>query len=208
MAQGKQPLEGGVEGVNGIGVDSDSDSRRHAAAELEHRLEALAHAFGRLAPEALGQRHVRKGERHHEAVHLADNPEHPEVADAEIHLRLARRSFEFEELPIRTLELGLLLLHVFLDGRVSAVVAAFRHEAVEDPGRRMALPGAPLPVFSELRVDGRLVGIELRRPGLSSLCGLRGEVLHVAVLANRRLGHALLPGDLGDAVAVGAAAPD
>lgn len=24
MAQGKQPLEGGVKGVNGIGVDSDS----------------------------------------------------------------------------------------------------------------------------------------------------------------------------------------
>lgn len=178
---GREPLEG-VGRAHAL-ADAPADAggvvedkpQRHAAAELEHRLEALTHAFGRFSPEALGQRHVREGERHREVVRLADDPEHPEVADAEVHLRLARRPFEFEELPIRTLELGFLLLHVFLDSRVPAVVAAFRHETVEDPGRCVALLGAPLPVFDEPRVDGRLVGVELRRPGLSSLCGLRGR---------------------------------
>lgn len=211
---GREPLEGVGRAHSLADAPADAggvvehEPRRHAAAELEHRLEALAHALGRLAPEALGQRHVREGERHHEVVNLADDPEHSEVADAEIHLRIAWRPFEVEELALRVFDLRLPLLHVFLDRRVPAAVAAFRHEPVEDPGRSMALLGAPLPVFRGPRVDGRFVGVELRWPGLPRLDGLGREVVHVPVLAHRGLGHALLPGDLGDAVAVGAPPPD
>lgn len=65
---GREPLEG--VGRSHALADAPADAggvvkdepQRHTAAELEHRLEALTHAFGRLSPEALGQRHVREGD--------------------------------------------------------------------------------------------------------------------------------------------------
>lgn len=50
----------------------------------------------------------------------------PEVAHAEVHLGLGGRPFQVEELPPRGFRLGFPLFHVFLHGRVAAVVPAFR----------------------------------------------------------------------------------
>ena len=74
-AAGREPLEGVRRAHAPAGAPADSrgvaeHEARRDAAELGHRLEALAYAFGRFAPEASGRRRVREGERRHEAARL------------------------------------------------------------------------------------------------------------------------------------------
>lgn len=56
----------------------------------------------------------RRG-RDDEVVHLADDSQHPELADPEVDPGLSRSPFQVEELVLRALELGFPRPHVLLD---------------------------------------------------------------------------------------------
>ena len=188
--------------------------RRHAAGELERGAQPVAHAFGRLAPEHLGEPDVGVRELDHQVVAPPERPADAEVRLAEVDLALAGAPIE-DQVP-----LGLALPALpsdplprgpdeVPDRLVGALEALLLDEPVVDAPRGVALLAPHAQVLPEPSLDRLGVGLHhrrrrpaarRRRPG--------GQVPRRDVLPHRRARDAGRGGYAADRLAPPGPPPD
>ena len=175
-----------------LGGVVEDGPRGHAAHELEHVAEPLAHALRRLAPEHLGEPDVGVREADREVPPPRYDAPHSEVRLPEVDLALAGKPAELQ-VPLRVPGVPLLrhllapALHVALHGRVAPAVALLVAQADEDPGGRVPLLPPVAAVVQEPGVDRRLVGLQQLALRDAPPRARGGEVLHPQVLPHRGL---------------------
>lgn len=172
-------------GARGVVED---DAGGNAADVLEDVAEALAHALAGLAREELAEAHVGEGEAEHQEVHPHALSPGQHVDVAEVGLRLPRRPDKLHIAVGRRGYLGLAPPHVVLDGSVAAVVGGLVQQALVYALCAVSLLAPYALVAEQDLVDEGLVRVKDRRARLQAR-GLRREIVHRDVLADRRLGY-------------------